>query len=313
MGTIDEISRDLETEFGDAINSHGYGFQAAVIKKCRDLHNAGRSQWSFQVMELPVAHKDTRIDLVLQYDKTFLVGECKRANPEMKSWCFAKTPFMRTYSQNDIFIERLLVHLTNEMDETGYQKNEPMIEAMKWGYSKDIYGIAIEGKVEPVRSKGKDAKACGTGQSNQKKRKWNNETIESAATQVSSALTGLSLFLTRNRSLAGGWHGLHGLFLPVIFTTAELYVSDVDLASADIQTGNVQAIKLNKVPWLWFDYPVSVGMQTGLPRMRTGTRADTLGGILETEYLRTIAVVNADGIEKFLETAANTTRSLNLT
>ena len=44
-------------------------------------------------------------------------------------------------------------------------------------------------------------------------------------------------------------------FLPIIFTTANLWVSDLNIAEADLTTGNLSEIEtVKEVPYVWFNY-----------------------------------------------------------
>jgi hypothetical protein len=50
------------------LDQHGYGFQYAVLNKCRELFDRDQdSPWSLEVAELPVETKDssTHVDFVL--------------------------------------------------------------------------------------------------------------------------------------------------------------------------------------------------------------------------------------------------------
>ena len=93
----DKIAAQVAGSFGKQLNSHGYGFQHSVMKKAQDLQSAKKSSWVCEAVEVPVkaAGEDTRIDLVLQrYPGLlfYMLAECKRANPSLSNWCFARAP-----------------------------------------------------------------------------------------------------------------------------------------------------------------------------------------------------------------------------
>src|SRR5579885_3410041 len=83
----------VEAGFRKALDSHGYGFQYAVLQRAKELHKT-TSPWYPVVPEFGVEAKgrDTRIDFVLgtRGMTLFLVCECKRANPAIANWCFAQ-------------------------------------------------------------------------------------------------------------------------------------------------------------------------------------------------------------------------------
>jgi hypothetical protein len=98
----------------------------------------------------------------------------------------------------------------------------------------------------------------------------------------------------------------------VIFTTADLWTTEVDLSQSDIQTGNVEpeAVGLLRQAYVMYQYHLSPGIkhQFGKPPLTS-----ELSEILETEptapgrrtrrtsrYVRTVHVVSAVGIAGFL-------------
>src|SRR5437867_2805939 len=93
------MNDQLAHEFVNAVNRQGYAFQFAVLEKAKQLLASGDSSFGFEVSEFPVqirgAH--TRIDFVLlkRDGKLRLVSECKRANPALSNWCFARAPYVR--------------------------------------------------------------------------------------------------------------------------------------------------------------------------------------------------------------------------
>jgi len=58
-------------------------------------------------------------------------------------------------------------------------------------------------------------------------------------------------FFAAHPTLLRGRGKIH--FVPAIFTTAQIYTSDVDLASANIETGDLNdgLTSLAEHPWIW--------------------------------------------------------------
>src|SRR5688572_6078456 len=92
-------------DFERVLNQHGYSFQHAVVNESKNLWLSKGSSWCPEVSEFPVEAKGkaAHVDFVLQYQyeygvgglprNTYLVAECKRANPKFSSWAFAKAPY----------------------------------------------------------------------------------------------------------------------------------------------------------------------------------------------------------------------------
>jgi hypothetical protein len=87
-------------------------------------------------------------------------------------------------------------------------------------------------------------------------------------------------------------------FIPVIFTTAKLWVSDVDLTKADITTGDIEKslINLEEKKWLFYQYSQSPDLKHSCEITQ---EYDSLSSSLYQLFTRTVAVVTADGIDDF--------------
>ncbi len=85
-----------------------------------------------------------------------------------------------------------------------------------------------------------------------------------------------------------------------IFTTANLWATDADLGESDLRTGNIDSSKIHLQPrdWLYYQYPVSPGLKHSAER---GSQPREFADLLEVDYLRTIAIVNAGGIGSFFD------------
>ena len=126
--------------------------------------------------------------------------------------------------------------------------------------------------------------------------------IEDAATQVSRGTNGLIEFFLRDPAKLEGASEIQ--LLPVILTTADLFISDVDLRKTDLQTGELSSseVALKPVPWLLYQYRLSPSLKH--VTRYTATTAD-LATALEREFLRSIAIVSPSGIERFLSWATS--------
>src|SRR6266567_1778716 len=95
----EQSEQERRKRFAAAINRHGYAFQNAVLKRCHDLFDSGKSRWVFEAAEFPaeVNGNGTRIDFILWTHQTpyWLIAECKRVNPSLGDWIFARTQYVR--------------------------------------------------------------------------------------------------------------------------------------------------------------------------------------------------------------------------
>ncbi len=83
-------SRDPSVGLRKVLDSHGYGFQYSVLKRCLESRP---TVWRVAATEFPVQLNttDTHIDFVLGYRSHLIVAECKRVNPAKSRWGFARS------------------------------------------------------------------------------------------------------------------------------------------------------------------------------------------------------------------------------
>lgn len=265
--------------FEKTLNRHGYGFQHSVIKRAHQLAQSGYSAWRFEASEVPVEVQGhgTRIDFVLAKEQFtapfFMVAECKRANPALSNWCFARSPYiLRNMQLPQIVLERVKIVDFRLIEAFGVSQ---FVE------SKNLYHVALE----TISDAKGESKSSGRG------------AIEDAATQVLRGVNGMVHFLSLNRHLIKT-DSID--LLPVIFTTAQIWVSDVNLSEADLKTGDIKVLSsdFTRADWVLYQYHLSPGIkhQHSLP-----DENKTLQGVLQREYIRTIAVVSPNGIDSFLQ------------
>lgn len=266
------------------INRHGHAFQNAVLRHSGELFNAQRSRWIFDAAEVPVEVRgvSTRIDFVLRqldwgrrHTAKYLVGECKRANPALSHWCFAKMPFIRRDEHQGALV-------WDEVLAAGFDVS---VEASTKGHSDGVYGLAYELRTD---SKGEGAPGRGA--------------IEEACGQVIRGVKGLLELLRSTPELLTVNQPTP--VVPVIFTTATLWATDTDLAMADLHTGELphSPIGLKRVPWLWLRYHSSPSLLADLER--PSRVPSDLGSLVEAMYVRCIAIVSPAGIADFLSREA---------
>lgn len=124
-----------------------------------------------------------------------------------------------------------------------------------------------------------------------------NGAIESVATQICRGVGGMVEFLCDNPQILG--EANEAYLVPVIFTTAKIWISGVELSSADLHSGNLDFnnTKFQSEDYVFYQYHLSPGLKHS---HSPDSRPASIGKFMDSEYVRTIAVVSASGIEKFL-------------
>jgi hypothetical protein len=238
------------------------------------------------VSEFPVEvnGRPTHIDIVLRHRDClfYLVLECKRADPARSNWCFVKAPYV---SRSITSGERLV----REVVEPNPHKTDESRISLQWiNREQDVYRLAFE-----LKSDGK-----GDGRPNR-------DQVNDAVSQVLRGMNGL-IALAAEEPHFGGRTFLrtdatgrrYAAFMPAVLTTANLWVSNTDVAQAQLQDGTLtrDQINLEKRDWVYFQYPQSPDLKHN--RMVVGKK-DDMSELLYREYTRTICIVNADGMPNF--------------
>ena len=260
------------------LSSHGHAFQYAVLRRGEELANTRKSTWLFEAAEFPVgqANDVVHIDFVLQSasGRVYLVAECKRADPARARWCFVKAPYTRRDAhETELVFEQIRCRPANAV------WSDPRVTYR----SSRATHLGIE---LGTKTKGDGSR---TGAS-----------IKEATTQVLRALNGLVEHMFPGSASQVKEAGAT-VFIPVIFTTAELWLAVGNLGDADLTTGQLPEnwAQLEQVPWLWYTYNQSRALRHAL-RPGEDRGAFDLSGALHAEYSRSIAVVGAGGVDAFL-------------
>lgn len=276
----------LDNAFRRVLNSHGYAFHYSVIRTAERLHESGKSAWIFEVAEFPVSvqGKDTRIDIVFRRGKTltYIIAECKRVNPALGDWCFVHAPYTRRNPNDEkLLVESLDAVSLAEVAPIDPQRPYKVINSIASARSSSIYHIGLELKSD---EKGEKHAPAGRG------------AIEEAAGQVLRGMNGMVEYISSYQVLKPGYKVS---LVPVIFTTAKIHTSELDLGAADLEKGIIvsDTAQLKTPPWIWLNYNQSQAMK----HSHTGPeQIDRISDVLENEYVRSIAIVSATGIEDFL-------------
>jgi hypothetical protein len=270
-------SEQISSHLRKVLNTHGHGFHYAVVRRGEDLSRKKRSAWLLDGTEIPVVVGDssTHVDFVLSTSsrRTYLVGECKRADPAKARWCFARAPYTwRDDTESELIFDQIVmrpdrshsaVHRSGYMQQGSYRLGFEL----RTGQAGD--GAGVRGSA-----------------------------IEAAVAQVLRSASGLINQITEHTEYPDEGHK-HIKFIPAIFTTAELWTTDVDLGAADLATGNLSAEQVNaqKTDWLWFTYNRSPALSHFLPYEDV---KNNFSKYVRREFARSIAIVSVGGIDEFL-------------
>ena len=268
----EEIVRDIRK----SLDTHGYSFQYAVLHYANELKDQGRSDWIFEAAEFPVEVSGaiTHIDFILktQSQRVRLVAECKRADPGRNKWCFIKAPYTwRKQHRNELVFQEIVAGPDHPIS-----ARARVIRGVQ--HSCHI-GLEIKGH----------QKGDGIG---------GPKPITHATTQVLRGMNGLinhiypvpGISYQKRQTL---W------FLPVIFTTAELWVVEGNISEASIETGLLPSEwgKAERVEWLWYTHNQSQSLK---PIISTPPGSFDIEKYIRLESARSIAVVSPQGIASFL-------------
>lgn len=258
------------------LNIHGYGFHYAIMRKAEQLFSSREAGWVLEGSEFPVAtrYDTTHIDFILRRrsSRTYLVAECKRADPARARWCFAKAPYTwRNARTDEIILDEFKCGPAN----TVLQK--PCIRRTTRG----TYHVGLELRTgEP----GDGIQQGGLA-------------INQAVSQVLRGTSGLInhlLLVSR-----GSFNTEETVtFIPVIFTTAQIWVTGADLGAATLENGHLpgECVEAARFDWIWFSHNRSPHLRHDLEW--TGTEAD-LAKEMRYEFARSIAIVSPQGVEAF--------------
>jgi hypothetical protein len=153
------------------------------------------------------------------------------------------------------------------------------------------FHIGVELKVKEAKGDSQPKAATGTG------------AIEDAATQVTLCLNGLVEFFreipppTQTQAIM--------TFIPVVVTTAQLFSTTASIAESDLESGELSqdSVPMSEQEWLFYQHPTSPGLRHTIPLAKPESDIQMmpdLGKALEANYLRTVAIVQAKHIAKFL-------------
>jgi len=146
-----------------------------------------------------------------------------------------------------------------------------------------------------------------TRKNKQGEKSYEKDSVNESVTQVLRGVSGFINYITSGRQ-----NGIEikkdrkQIIIPVVFTTAQLLITDADIATADLVTGKLpeNQIKAKKTDWIWYNYNRSTEITHGLQMVGTASQGYSN---LFREFTRTVAIVGPDGLDSFIRHNFNST------
>ncbi len=277
MDTVSSESDQIAASLLKLLNSHGHSFQYAVVRRLDQLHSEEKSRWFIDGVEFPVevGGQTTHIDFILKSKtgRTYIVAECKRADPAKARWCFIRAPYTsRNPRPKEVLFEQF------SYNELGLVTRR----AVHAYANEDGYHLGFE---------------LRTG----KKGDGEPRTISEAVSQV---LRGTSGLINHLQATAAGQPKTTQLirFVPIIITTANLFTSKADLGEASLKTGNLSpdAVETEPCEAIWFTHNRSPALEPNAPSTTESSDFNQFSSALRNEFARSVAIINAEGLDSFM-------------
>jgi hypothetical protein len=275
----------LQKSLRAAINRHGYALEyrarAEAERAFGEARETGRtgSKWRVGVSEFPVQVQghDVRADFILEHREhpAFLVVECKRAHPQFCRWLFFKAP--------RLISDRHLEYLQFDRVEKRGPADTPYVEGFR--------AQSLERFVARIGVVAKSKSEC-----DQNARGNERDDIEKAIGQACRAAGGLVEHWLHRPARLGDKR--QACVIPVVITTADLFITDYDLTKSRLIDGELEEqLDVRPADWLYYQYPRSLSL---CPARANMTGEASLARALDIAFTRTVPVVSAPKFIDFL-------------
>ena len=261
-----------------ALNAHGIFFKKAVRQLLQgkpisiDRRKARIVGEEYPVSYLEGASIDLLAELDVSYARLIMPIECKRGYAAKKQWIFFRDPDDSAMFMYGIFGKEM--RFASAFNYDGFAKN-----------------ICVEG-VEIDSGTGNPYKAASPD------RLWK------AAFQVCKGNDGFLYQELEEREKTPGFAGKPMVVLPLLVTTAPLFICEVPAGSVDLLSGNLKTnAQMSEVDWLVLKHPFTPSAALGgkaLPVGRDGYVDPTQRGFLLKEG---ISMVRASALLDFMQFA----------
>lgn len=280
------MSTELSELLLNAINEQGYLFQEACEHCLRSNETA--TEWEVRAYEYPVSlwGQDTKVDVVLHAKRQsppelYALVECKRADPSYIYWVFGAPglPF------GDALCSTL-----------GFKSHSKISSDQPLQVNRLLEQLHFKVATYSARSWQEVKKGSN-------KRVSTPQNIENAFGQVLKGVGGFAQEQLHQRRK--GHASIEIFFVPVVVTTASLYVAYYETKDIDLATGKVSKDKVlfgpqgkpaEEDPWVLVDYGVGENVAPEpIPESYHGVDPAEL----QKYKIRSIFVVNSDNLVDF--------------
>jgi hypothetical protein len=263
-----------------ALEEHGFLFQKRCVEEIRRL--GGRYRLESEEYPVTLGQEDTVIDFVLRMldtGRTYVVFECKRANPDYLSWVFPVC---------DLGVEperRFL--LTSVMREI-HDPQKVLIAT----HEAHVLGL------NPLQTGDMGLEFSCNGQRGG--RSSRTDAIYAACRQVMTGVGGLAL--ERKRRMGANISETF-FCIPVVITSADLYVTKYRPLDVSLKTGNVLPEKghTQAVDWIIYDFPVPEPLQVTAPEDSPSTSIGPDEHYRRLFKVKSVVIVRSASIVAFLQ------------
>ena len=279
------MTTEISEVLFNALNEQGYLFQEACEQVLKN--NEGATGWEVRASEYPVClqGRDTKVDIVL-HSKTssspelYALVECKRADPSYIYWLFGAPglPF------GDALCSTFGLECRETMSDQPYQVNRLLTRLH--------FEVSTYGAVNRLEAKRGSAGRTSTPQN-----------IENAFGQVLRGVGGFAQEQLDQRCKSRAL--FKTFFVPVVVTTASLYVAYYEPRDIDLATGKISKDKVlfgpksqpaEEVPWVLVDYGAGDNVA---PKPIPDNYHGVDPAELQKHKMRSIFVVNSKSLVAF--------------
>lgn len=280
------MSIELSELLFNALNEQGYLFQEACEQALKDIER--RTGWEVRAYEYPVSlwGQDTKVDIVLHAKRQSLpelyaLVECKRADPSYIYWLFGAPGL----PYRDALCSTLGFKSLSPISSAQPLQVKPLLEQLRFEFSTYV------------------ARSWQEVKQDSHKRVSTPQNIENAFGQVLKGVGGFAQEQLHQRCKEHV--SIETFFIPVVVTTASLYVAYYETKDVDLSTGKVSKDKVlfgpqgqpaEEDPWVIVDYGVGENVAPEpIPESYHGVDPAEL----QKHKTRSIFVVNSKSLVDF--------------
>lgn len=264
-----------------ALEEHGFLFQKRCLEEIRSIG----SRYRVESEEYPVSigAEDTVVDFVLRMldaSRTYVVFECKRAHPDYVFWVFSASS-SKPLPQRQ-FLMTTVGHLTHDPERVVLRTRGCDLLGGDQSAHVDVGLEVLRDRDKPARGK-----------------RGRTESIYAACTQVLTGTGGLAR--ERSRHMNPRAPQMY-FYIPVVITSAELFVTSYDAVDVDLRTGSIplKRAETRPVEWVVYDFPVPEPLQVTPPEDSMSTFAGPEEGYRRQIKVKSVAIVRATSVVEFL-------------